>query len=132
LLVTRRAIADVVRSATLGSYGVVGLAASPLDRLRGWVGLTAPGIRIVSRDGDIQVDLDLVVGYGLPIAEVARQVDAAVRHAVRGALERDVARLAIHVEHLRDESAAEPSKPAPDRPAGREPEPAPRDGGAAR
>jgi uncharacterized alkaline shock family protein YloU len=105
LLVTRRAIADVVRTATLGSYGVIGLAGSPLSHLLARLGLASPGVRVGQRDGSLFVELNLVVGHGLPIAEVARQVDAAVRHALRRALEREVGTVAIHVEHLRFESS---------------------------
>ena len=44
-LVTRRAVVDIVRAATLGSYGVTGFAASPLERLLGGLGLGQPGHR---------------------------------------------------------------------------------------
>ena len=37
----------------------------------------------------------------MPVAEVARQVDSAVRYALRHALDRDVRRLTIHVDGLR-------------------------------
>jgi len=109
LLVTRRAISDVVRAATLGSYGVVGLASSSLGRGLTRLGLTRlgvaqPGIRVRHRDGSLEIELDLVIGHGLPIAEVARQVDAAVRHAVRQALGKEVGSLAIRVQHLRFET----------------------------
>ena len=49
----------------------------------------------------IGIDLDLDVAYGVPVAEVARQVDSAVRYAVRRALDREVRRLTIHVDGLR-------------------------------
>ena len=104
LLVTRRAIADIVRNATLGSYGVIGLEASPLRRLLARAGIGSPGIRIDRRDGALSIELDLIVGHGLPIAEVARQVDAAVRHALRRAIDREIGTIAIHVEHLRFET----------------------------
>src|SRR5204862_5235514 len=42
-LVSRRAIVDVVRSATLGSYGVIGFAAGPLDRIAERLGLAPRG-----------------------------------------------------------------------------------------
>jgi uncharacterized alkaline shock family protein YloU len=100
LLVSRRAIADIVRSATLGSYGVAGLAASPISRLLARIGLASPGIRVQDRAGTLAIELDLIVSHGLPIAEVARQVDAAIRHAVRRGLEREIGSVAIHVEHL--------------------------------
>ena len=98
---SRRAIVDVVRSATLGSYGVIGFAGSgPIARIAERLGLAPRGIRLHLADG-IGIDLDLLVAHGLPIAEVARQVDSAVRYAVRRALGREIDRLTIHVDGLR-------------------------------
>jgi uncharacterized alkaline shock family protein YloU len=100
-LVSRRAVLDIVRTATVGSYGVTGFAGSTwLDRLAELIGLPTRGISIGLRD-ELTIDLDLTVAHGLPIAEVARQVDSAVRYAVRRALDREVDRLTIHVDGLR-------------------------------
>jgi uncharacterized alkaline shock family protein YloU len=100
-LVTRRAVVDVVRAATLGSYGVVGFAGGgPVAWLTERLGLAPRGIHVGPVE-PLTIDLDLVVGHGLPIAEVARQVDSAVRYSVRQALGRDVERLTIHVDGLR-------------------------------
>jgi uncharacterized alkaline shock family protein YloU len=98
-LVTRRALVDVIRAATLGSYGVTGFAASPFERLLGRLGLRQPGIRVRLDDG-LEIELDLTVAFGVPIAEVARQVNSAVRYALRRALGREVGRLTIHVGGL--------------------------------
>ena len=99
-LVTRRALTDIVRAATLGSYGVTGFAGGTwIDRLAERAGLGPRGIRIGLGE-ELTVDLDLTVAHRLPIAEVARQVDSAVRYAIQRALGRDVARLTIHVEGL--------------------------------
>jgi uncharacterized alkaline shock family protein YloU len=99
-LATRRAVLDLIRAATLGSYGVTGLAAHPMDRLLGRLGLAQPGIR-VRLDTALEIELDLTVAFGVPVAEVARQVDSAVRYSIHRALGRDVARLTIHVGGLR-------------------------------
>jgi len=99
-LVTRRALVDIVRAATLGSYGVTGFAAVPLGRLLGRLGVRQPGLRVRLDDG-LEIELDLTVAFGVPIAEVARQVDSAVRYAIRHALGREVSRLTIHVGGLR-------------------------------
>jgi uncharacterized alkaline shock family protein YloU len=100
-LVSRRAIVDIVRAATLGSYGVIGFAGGGLiGRLGERLGLAPRGIAVRLHDG-ITVDLDLVVAHGVPIAEVARQVDSAVRYGIRRALGRDLDRLTIHVDGLR-------------------------------
>ncbi len=100
-LVSRRAIVDVVRSATLGSYGVIGFATGGIaGRLAERLGLPHRGIAVGLEDG-LTIELDLVVAHGVPIAEVARQVDSAIRYAIRRALDREVDRLTIHVDGLR-------------------------------
>ena len=99
-LVTRQAVIDLIRTATMGSYGVTGFAGSPVDQLLGLLGFRQPGIR-VRLDAGLEIELDLTIAYGVPVAEVARQVDSAVRYAIRRALAREVGRLTIHVDGLR-------------------------------
>ncbi len=100
--VTRRAITDIVRSAVLGSYGIAGFASPrPVDRLIRWLRLDEPAIRIRYDEG-LSVALHVRVAYGLPIAEVARQVDSAVRFSVGRALGRSIDTLTIHVDGLDD------------------------------
>jgi len=94
-LVSRRALVEIVRTAVLGSYGVIGLERSFLGRL----GLGRAPIRVGLRP-EVTVDVRLTIAYGLPVAEVARQVDSAVRYALRRALGRDVGAVTIHVEGL--------------------------------
>jgi uncharacterized alkaline shock family protein YloU len=106
-LVTRRAVVDVIRTATLGSYGVTGFAGNLPERVLGALGIGHPGIR-VTLDDELEIDLDLTVAFGLPVAEVARQVESAIRYAVRRALDREVARLAIHVDGLRYQPGGPP------------------------
>jgi uncharacterized alkaline shock family protein YloU len=65
----------------------------------------------------ISVDLDITVAFGVPVAEVARQVDSAVRYAVKRALDREIDHLAIHVDGLRYHAGDLPTHPAPDRSA---------------
>ena len=99
-LVTHQAVIDLVRSATVGSYGVTGFAGTPLHRLLGWLGLLQPGIAVHLGEA-VDIELDLTVAYGVPVAEVARQVDSAVRYSLRRALGREVGRLTIHIDGLR-------------------------------
>jgi uncharacterized alkaline shock family protein YloU len=105
-IVTRRALVDIVRSAVLGSYGVTGFADPSLTRrILRWVGLERPGIRLSTDDG-LSIDLYITVAFGVPVAEVARQVDSAVRYSLRHAAGVEVTALAIHVDGLRCEPAA--------------------------
>ena len=85
----------------IGSYGVTGFAGGRSSAAPRGLARPAPrGIRI-GLEPRLTIDLDLTVAHGLPIAEVARQVDSAVRYAVRRALGREVDRLTIHVDGLR-------------------------------
>ncbi len=116
-VVTRRAIIDIVRPAVSGSYGVLGFTAPNLwSRILRVVGAHDTGIRVSFHDG-IVIDLHLSVAYGLPVAEVARQADSAVRYAIRRALDREVARLTIHVGGLRFQAPAAPPAPTVSPPA---------------
>jgi uncharacterized alkaline shock family protein YloU len=106
-LVTRQAVIDLIRTAALGSYGVTGFAGSPVERLLARLGLAQPGIGL-RLDADLEIELDLTIAYGVPVAEVARQVDSAVRYAIRRGLGREVGRLTIHVDGLRVAAGAAP------------------------
>jgi uncharacterized alkaline shock family protein YloU len=107
-LATRRAVTDVVRAAALGSYGVVDVGGSGMGRWLGGLAGRANGVR-VSLGGDrIAIDLRLRVAHGVPIAEVARQVESAVRFAIRRALRREVDRLTIRVSGLAVRPASAP------------------------
>jgi uncharacterized alkaline shock family protein YloU len=121
LLVSRRAIVDLIRTATLGSYGVAGFVASPVDRLLGWLGFGSPGIHLAMRGPDLRVELFIDVGHGLPVAEVARQVDSAARYAVRQGIGREVGAIAIHVNRLRFETGPNRSSAATGASAGPRP-----------
>lgn len=120
--VTRRALTDIIRPAVAGSYGVTGFAPrTRLEALLGRTGLAAPGIAVTVGER-LEIDLHLTVAFGLPVAEVARQAESAVRYAVRRALERDVDRLSIHIGGMRY-GAASPGSPQAPRPGtGTEPE----------
>ena len=76
-LVTRRALEEIVRAAVLGSYGVTGLA----EPFRRRLGLGRRAIRVELRP-EVAVDVHLTIAQGLPVAEVARQVDSAIRYGV--------------------------------------------------
>jgi len=101
--VTRHALEDIVRTAVLGSYGVTGLAEPFLRRL----GLGQRAIR-VKVGSVVAVDVRLTIASGLPVAEVARQVDSAVRYALRRALDREIGAVRIHVAGLASGPFASP------------------------
>ena len=69
-LVTRRAVIDIVRRVTLGSYGVAGFAGNWADRVLGWIEQRPGGLRVSVAGGTLAIRLHLRVAHGLPIAEV--------------------------------------------------------------
>jgi uncharacterized alkaline shock family protein YloU len=69
------------------------------------VGLDRPGIRLTT-EGGLRLDLFINVAHGVPVAEVARQVDSAVRYSLRHYVGTEVAALTIHVDGLRYEPNA--------------------------
>ncbi|MEO7665134.1 MAG: Asp23/Gls24 family envelope stress response protein, partial [Candidatus Limnocylindrales bacterium] len=99
-LASRRAVMDIVRAATLGSYGVAGFAGGPIERFTAWLDGHPAGLRVQVSDAHLAIRLDLRVAHGLPVAEVARQVESAIRYAVRRALGREVDALAIRIGGL--------------------------------
>ena len=107
-LVTTRAIRDLVRSATLSVYGVSGFTGGgPIGRLLERFGVAHPGLHLEVGD-TLAVDLQLTVAYGLPIAEVARQVESAVRYTMLHALGREPDRVTIRIGRLRREHGIAP------------------------
>src|ERR1035437_10751681 len=104
-IVTRRAIVDIVRTAVQSSYGVTGFSDPSLGRrLLRWIGLDRSGIRL-SKDGGLHLDLYLNVAFGVPVAEVARQVDSAGRYSLRRVVGGEGAGLAIHIDGVRFQPA---------------------------
>lgn len=99
-LATRRAVADIVRAAVLGSYGVAGFEAGLAERLAAGFIDRQPGLRIRLSDEHLKIGVRLRVTAGLPVAEVARQVDSAIRYGLRRALAREVSELRIRIGGL--------------------------------
>jgi uncharacterized alkaline shock family protein YloU len=121
-LVTSRAVADIVRTAALGSYGVSGLGGGGLvNGLLARFGVTQPGIRVMFGDAvrpteleavdgaALAIELDLTVAFGVPVAEVARQVETAVRYTLRHAIGREPDRVTIRIGRLRHEHGIAPA-----------------------
>jgi uncharacterized alkaline shock family protein YloU len=99
-LVTRRAVRELVRTAVVSSYGVTGFASGgPVRRTLERLGLAHPGLR-VEIEPELVVHLRLTVAYGLPIAEVARQVESSVRWTLRHAIGREPDEVTIRIGQL--------------------------------
>ncbi len=98
-----KAIAHVARDAALQSYGVVGFADRNLwYRIRNWFTQEdISGVRVRVKDGQIIVDLYIIVQYGTRISEVAQGVMNRVKYAVEKVVGVPVAEINVHVRGLR-------------------------------
>jgi uncharacterized alkaline shock family protein YloU len=102
--ISSAAISRIASQAVLESYGVVGMAATSFKD--GLVELLAPGVGhrgvdVQLRDGQIVIDLYVIVEYGTRISEVAQNIMSAVKFRVEKALGSAVAQVNVHVQGLR-------------------------------
>jgi uncharacterized alkaline shock family protein YloU len=100
------AVARIASHAVLESYGVVGMAATNFVDGLGLAELLTPctshrGIDVQLRDGQIIIDLYVIVEYGTRISEVAHNIMSAVRFHVEKALGTSVTQVNVHVQGVR-------------------------------
>jgi uncharacterized alkaline shock family protein YloU len=102
--VSPTAIASIANRAVLSCYGVVGTAAK--DLASGIANILSRdskrGIEVhIQQDGQIIIDVYVIIEYGTRIAAVARSVMNVVKFSVERALGMPVAEVNVHVEGLR-------------------------------
>lgn len=102
--ISPQAIATIAGDAVLRCYGVVGVASKNIfgeiaDRFQPerW----SRGVDVQVRDGQILVDLYVVIQYGTRISEVAHGAMHGVKYALEQALGIPVAEVNVHVQGLR-------------------------------
>jgi uncharacterized alkaline shock family protein YloU len=101
--VSSKAIASIANEAVLSCYGIVGTATK--DLTTGIVNVLSRdskrGIEVHIREGQISIDVYVIIEYGTRIAAVARSVMNVVKFSVERALGVPVAAVNVHVEGLR-------------------------------
>ncbi|NLT72944.1 MAG: Asp23/Gls24 family envelope stress response protein [Chloroflexi bacterium] len=102
--VSPRAIASIAARAVLTSYGVVGMApATVRDGIAEILNLenVYRGVDVQVVDGQVVIDLYVVVEYGTRISVVAHNMMESVKFAVEQALAMRVAEVNVHVQGVR-------------------------------
>jgi uncharacterized alkaline shock family protein YloU len=104
MVVTDRAVADIVGWTVLECYGVVGMASPNLRR--GVASLLSrdrlhQGIRVEQASDQLRVRLYIIVEYGLNVAEVAGNVRSQVAYNVERMIGRPITTLQIYVQGVR-------------------------------
>jgi uncharacterized alkaline shock family protein YloU len=101
--ISPNAVATIAHRATLESYGVVGLA--PKNLAEGLaVTITkepARGISVYFNGEELDIDVHIIVEYGIRITSVAESVANTVRYHVEKALGMPVHTVNIHIQGLR-------------------------------
>ncbi|HEY0068744.1 MAG TPA: Asp23/Gls24 family envelope stress response protein [Chloroflexia bacterium] len=102
--VSPRAISHLASRAAQRSYGVVGLASR--HARPGWAELLRrdevyKGVEVTINDGQVIIDLYVVIEYGTRISEVARNIMSNSKFAVEAALGVNVVQVNVNVQGIR-------------------------------
>jgi len=103
------AIARIASHVVLQSYGIVGMAAPNLASDLAWTLTRDPnrGIEVSVQDGQINIDLYIIIEYGTRISAVATSVINAVRFNLERVTGMKVTQVSVHVQGIRVSDAAE-------------------------
>jgi uncharacterized alkaline shock family protein YloU len=93
------AVASLANHAVLQSYGVVGMSSRSLAQLLSRD--SKRGVSVHIGDGEIIIDLYVIIEYGTRISEVAHNIMENVKFTVEKALGVPVAQVNVHVQGLR-------------------------------
>jgi uncharacterized alkaline shock family protein YloU len=98
-----QAIATIASQAVLQSYGVVGMADKNfMDGLANRLTRDPRhGVEVLVKNGEITINLYIIIEYGTRIASVANSAANAVRFKVEQALGLPVGDINVHVQGLR-------------------------------
>lgn len=102
--ISEEVIATIAGAAAVECYGLVGMAGRKLkdgiDQLLGKEDLTK-GVEVVFEDGQVMIDLYIIVSYGVNIAEVAKNVVEKVKYQVEKQTGLGVKSVNINVQGVR-------------------------------
>jgi uncharacterized alkaline shock family protein YloU len=103
--VSNEVIATVAGIAAMDCYGLVGMASRSqlkdgITELLGRENLSK-GIEVRTEQGEVVVDLYIIVGYGTKISEVAHNVQSKVKYTLEQLVGLKVSRVNIFVQGVR-------------------------------
>ena len=103
--VSETAVANLVGGVITECYGVVGMASKQVLR-DGWAELLkkenyARGVRVKRTDDGLQIDLYIIVSFGVRISEVVQEAQKKVKYVLERSLSQDVACVNVFVQGVR-------------------------------
>ena len=102
--ISESVIAIIAGTAASECYGLVGMASrnvqDGISELLGWENLER-GVQVYLHEGAVEIELHIVVEYGVKISEVAHNVMEQVKYAVENSCGLEVLKVNVHVEGVR-------------------------------
>lgn len=103
--ISNEVIASVVGSKAVESYGIVGMASRQQvrDGIAEILGHEnyAKGIKVTENNGVVDIDMYIIVSYGVKISEVANNVQSTVKYTLEKSLNVSVNSINIYVQGVR-------------------------------
>jgi uncharacterized alkaline shock family protein YloU len=100
IAISTDAIAQIVGHVAAESYGVVGMAGRRFPRLRAKDRLTS-GIDVRQGDGGLEIEMHVVVEYGLNLAEIASTIRSRVTYEVERQTGLSVGAVEVRIDDVR-------------------------------
>jgi uncharacterized alkaline shock family protein YloU len=85
IIISKEVIATLAGIAAMECYGIVGMASQKLkDGIADLLGMEAlsKGVQVVIKNGQLSINVYIIVGYGTKISEIAHNVIDKVRYIV--------------------------------------------------
>ncbi len=102
--ISNQALSRIAFQATLECYGVVGLVYPSLrDGLTNFFGSSKQqkGIKITRNNGQISLDLYVVIEYGTNLNEVAKNLSGYVKYEIEKYTELKVEKVDVHIQKVK-------------------------------
>ncbi|HDC8813149.1 TPA: Asp23/Gls24 family envelope stress response protein [Staphylococcus aureus] len=103
--ISNEVIASVVGGKAVESYGIVGMASRQQvrDGIAEILGHEnyAKGIKVTENNGVVDIDMYIIVSYGVKISEVANNVQSTVKYTLEKSLNVSVNSINIYVQGVR-------------------------------
>lgn len=103
--VSNDVIATIAGGAAVDCYGLVGMASRKalkdgFTELLGKENLSR-GVNVKDQEGQIEIDLYIIVSYGVKISEVAHNVQSKVKYTLNQTLGLDVTAVNVYIQGVR-------------------------------
>jgi uncharacterized alkaline shock family protein YloU len=103
--VSNDVIATIAGGAAVDCYGLVGMASRKalkdgFTELLGKENLSR-GVNVKDQEGGIEIDLYIIVSYGVKISEVAHNVQSKVKYTLNQTLGLDVSAVNVYIQGVR-------------------------------